>query len=356
MQQNEDRDIFYRDDVEESSMHFIEYLRERWKTILLLLFAIVSIEIFLLIYPVHVIIRIYVAFIILVVYVIGIFWEYRLKKAFYDDVQGTLERLEEKYMIVEMLPQTRFVEDRLLKEVLQESNKAMIEKVNTYKHSLTEYKDYIELWIHEIKLPIATSKMIIENNSNEVTKSIEEEIGEIEGYTEQALYYARSNHANKDYCVTECNLKDIVNEVVKGNKRTLISQRIKIVIEDIEKNIYTDYKWCHFILNQIVVNCIKYRKDTDAEICFFAEEETDKVILYIKDNGIGIKCGEVGSVFEKGFTGTNGRRGKKSTGIGLYLCKKLCDKLGLGLELEAEENVGTEVRITFPKNSFFLLK
>lgn len=337
-------------------MHFIDYLRERWKTILLMLFAIVSIEIFLLIYPVHAIIRIYVAFIILAVYVIGIFWEYRSKKAFYDDVQGTLEQLEEKYMIVEMLPQTHFIEEELLKEVLQASNKAMIEKVNTYKHSLTEYKDYIELWIHEIKLPIATSKMIIENNPGEVTRSIEEEIGEIEGYTEQALYYARSNHANKDYCVMECNLKDIVNEVVKGNKWTLISQRIKIVIEDIEKNIYTDSKWCHFILNQIVANCIKYKKDTDAEICFFAEEEKDKVILHIKDNGIGIKCGEVGRVFEKGFTGTNGRRGKKSTGIGLYLCKKLCDKLGLGIELDSEENVGTEIRMIFPKNSFSLLK
>lgn len=337
-------------------MHFIDYLRERWKTVLLLLFAIVSIEIFLLIYPVHAIIRIYVAFIILAVYVVGTFWEYRSKKAFYDDVQGTLEQLEEKYMIVEMLPQTHFIEEELLKEVLQASNKAMIEKVNTYKHSLTEYKDYIELWIHEIKLPIATSKMIIENNPGEVTRSIEEEIGEIEGYTEQALYYARSNHANKDYCVTECNLKDIVNEVVKGNKRTLISQRIKIVIEDIEKNIYTDSKWCHFILNQIVANCIKYKKDTDVEICFFAEEERDKVVLHIKDNGIGIKGGEVGRVFEKGFTGTNGRRGKKSTGIGLYLCKKLCDKLGLGLELDSEENVGTEVRMIFPKNSFSLLK
>lgn len=108
-----------------------------------------------------------------------------------------------------------------------------------------------------------------------------------------------------------------------------------------------------FIVNQIIQNAIKYSKENDKRIEISSKEKNDKVILYIIDNGIGIKKGEITRVFERGFTGENGRIiGQKSTGIGLYLCKKLCDKLGLGIELNSEKGEGTEVRIIFPKNSY----
>lgn len=333
-------------------MKFARYMQDRWKTIILLLFSVVTIEIFLLLYHVSVFLHIYILFAVFAAFLLGSFLEYQSKKSFYEDILGKLNQLEEKYLIVEMLSPADTMEEQLLDGILQETNKAMLEKVNEYKYIQEEYKDYIELWIHEIKLPIATSKMIIENNKNDVTMSIDEEINEIEGYTEQALFYARSNHANKDYCVTECKVKDIVNESVKRNKQTLINKKIAIQIENADQTIYTDPKWVSFILNQIIQNSIKYRKETGAEICFTAEEKKDSVVLSIRDNGIGIRQGEVARVFDKGFTGSNGRIGKKSTGIGLYLCKKLCDKLGLGIELSAEENVGTEVRIVFPRNSY----
>lgn len=333
-------------------MKFTKYMQDRWKTILLLLFGVMTIEIFLLLYRINVFLHIYILFVIFGAFLLGNFLEYQSKKSFYEDALGKLSQLEEKYLIVEMLKPAGTMEEQILIEILQETNKAMLEKVNEYKYVQEEYKDYIELWIHEIKLPIATSKMIIENNKNDVTKSIDEEINEIEGYTEQALFYARSNHANKDYCITECKVKDIINESIKRNKQTLINQKIGIQIEKADQTIYTDPKWCSFILNQIIQNSIKYKKEAGAEICFTAEEKKDRVVLSIRDNGIGIKQGEVARVFDKGFTGSNGRIGKKSTGIGLYLCKKLCDKLGLGIELSAEENVGTQVRIVFPKNSY----
>lgn len=333
-------------------MKFTRYMQDRFKTIILLLFGVVTIEIFLLLYHTSVFLHIYILFVVFAAFLLGCFLEYYSKKRFYEDTLGKLNRLEEKYLIVEMLNPADTVEEQLLDGILQETNKAMLEKVNEYKYIQEEYKDYIELWIHEIKLPIATSKMIIENNKNDVTMSIDEEINEIEGYTEQALFYARSNHANKDYCVTECKVKDIVNESVKRNKRTLINKKIGIQIQNADQTIYTDPKWVSFILNQIIQNSIKYRKEIGAEICFTAEEKKDSVVLSIRDNGIGIRQGEVARVFDKGFTGSNGRIGKKSTGIGLYLCKKLCDKLGLGIELSAEENVGTEIRIVFPRNSY----
>lgn len=195
--------------------------------------------------------------------------------------------------------------------------------------------------------------MIVENNKSEITESINEEIDKIDNYTEQALFYARSNTVEKDYYIKKINLKELVNSVVIRNKKSLIQSNIGVELNGLEINVYSDVKWCAFILNQLIQNAIKYSKDDNRKIEIYAKENKDNVILYIKDNGIGIKASEVSRVFEKGFTGENGRRkGQKATGIGLYLCKKLCDKLSLGLELKSEENVSTEVSLTFPKNSF----
>ncbi len=200
--------------------------------------------------------------------------------------------------------------------------------------------------------------MVIENNKNEATKSIDEELNKVEDYIEQAIFYARSNTVEKDYYIKEINLKDIVNESIKKNKSTLIQNKILINIHDLDKTVHTDSKWIQFILNQIIQNSVKYKKqDNNSEIEIYAKQGKENVILYIKDNGIGITKGEITRVFEKGFTGTNGRlQNKKSTGIGLYLCKKLCDKLGISIELNSIQNEGTEIRLVFPIGSYSNLK
>ena len=219
----------------------------------------------------------------------------------------------------------------------------MLENVNKYKYIQEDYKDYIELWIHEIKIPIAASKMVIENNRNTVTKSIDEELDKVENYIEQALFYARSNTVEKDYYIKNNNLKEIVNEAIRKNKNILIQEKISINIYDLDIEVKTDSKWIVFILNQLIQNSVKYKKQEGiAEIEIYAKQGKENVILFVKDNGIGIKKGEIERVFEKGFTGTNGRiSNKKSTGIGLYLCKKLCDKLGIAIELDSVEFEGT---------------
>ena len=196
--------------------------------------------------------------------------------------------------------------------------------------------------------------MIIENNKNEVTKSIDEELRKIENYTEQALFYARSNTVEKDYYIKKVVLKEVVNDSIKKNKDILIHEKILVNVHDLEVEVYIDNKWIEFILNQIIQNSIKYKKeDRHLEIEIYAKKGKENVVLYIKDNGIGIKQGELTRVFEKGFTGTNGRLiGKKSTGIGLYLCKKLCIKLGITIKLNSVQNVGTEIQLIFPKSSY----
>ena len=175
----------------------------------------------------------------------------------------------------------------------------------------------------------------------------------IENYIEQALFYARSNTVEKDYYVKKVDLKEIVNNAILKNKRNLIQNKINVKTYHLDEEVFTDSKWCIFIINQIIQNSIKYSKKENKEIEIYSVDKNEKVVLYIKDNGIGIKKGEITKVFEKGFTGENGRQiGKKSTGIGLYLCKKLCDKLGLGIEFNSNKDEGSIVNLVFPKSSF----
>lgn len=334
-------------------MSLKNFIKEKILLISLLILALVTIEIFLIAYDVHNFIKIYIIVFPLLLISISLSIEYYNKKTFYNKLEKNLQDLNEKYLISEIIETTNFIEGKILKEVIQDVDKSMIENVNKYKKIQEEYKEYIELWIHEIKIPIATSKMIIENNKSEAGKSIDEELDKVEDYIEQALYYARSNTIEKDYIIGKVELREIVNTAVIKNKNLLITNKVNLDLHGLDRWVYTDSKWMVFILNQIIQNAVKYGRNEDSKLEIFAEEEKEKVILFVKDNGIGIKSSEICRVFEKGFTGENGRIiGKKSTGIGLYLCKKLCEKLEIGLELESEKGVGTKVAITFPMGSY----
>ena len=358
-------------------MRFRDYIKEKMVLIIGTILALVSVEILLLAYNISILIRVYCAFIIVFVMVLAILIEYKKKKDYYNELIKNMEDLKEKYLISEIIKTPNFIEGKILKDILQDTGKSMLENVNYYKNIQEDYKEYIELWIHEVKIPIAASKMIIENNKeltrnsreslqikdtetdsitykSDILRSIDEELDKVENYTEQALFYARSNAVEKDYIINKTDLKEIVNGAILKNKTTLINEKVSLELSNLkDEEVYTDSKWAVFIINQIIQNAIKYSKKENKKIEISSQEKNDKVILYIKDNGIGIKKGEITRVFERGFTGENGRIiGQKSTGIGLYLCKKLCDRLGLGIELNSEKDKGTEVRIIFPKNSY----
>lgn len=339
-------------------MRFKDFIKDKLLTIFLLLFGLITIEIFLMIYSFGTFVKFYIPIVILGLYFIGITIEYFIKRNYYFNLEDTLKELEEKYLITEIIKRPNFAEGKSSYDNLVQINKSMIENVNKYKYLQEDYKEYIELWIHEIKLPIATSKMIIENNKSAIMDNINEELDKVENYVEQALFYARSNTVEKDYYIKKVELKELVNESIKKNKNVLITEKVTIDLHDIDNKVSTDSKWIVFILNQLIQNSVKYRKkDEDLKIEIYSTKHKENTILHIKDNGVGIKKSEVERVFEKGFTGTNGRfSNKKSTGIGLYLCKKLCDKLGISIDIKSEENIGTEVRLIFPKNSFIELK
>lgn len=358
-------------------MKLSSFIKEKVLLICLIILGILMIETLLLMYEIHIIIRIMVGIIPIILVVIALLVEYYKKTFFYNNVKKSMQELEQKYLISEIIELPDFVEGKILKELMQDAGKSMLENVNYYKNLQEDYKEYIELWIHEVKIPIATSKLIIENNKdltrhnnqrlqlgtpetsclrnkNDIIRSIDEELDKIENYTEQALFYARSNAVEKDYIINKTNLKEIVNTAILKNKTTLLNGKVSLELTNLKpEEIYTDSKWATFIISQIIQNAIKYSKKEDKKIEISSKTKNDKVVLYIKDNGIGIKKGEITRVFERGFTGENGRIiGQKSTGIGLYLCKKLCDKLGIGIELNSQKQEGTEVKVIFPKNSY----
>lgn len=270
------------------------------------------------------------------------------RKNYYDSLWENLESIDKKYFITEIIKPGDFVDSRINYEVIDQCNKSMKDEVADLARNIEEYKEYIEMWVHEIKTPIAASRLILENNPSKTSDSIIEEIEKIENFIEQVLFYARSNDLYKDYLVKKINLKKIINSVIKRNANILIEKRIKIEVDNIDENIYSDSKWIEFILQQIVINSIKYMDKPQSILKFQCSKINKKTLLSITDNGIGMDEKTIKKAFEKGYTGENGRKYCKSTGMGLYLCKKLSDKLEIEISIESKVNEWTRVNILFP--------
>ncbi|HAT4113990.1 TPA: ATP-binding protein [Clostridium perfringens] len=283
-------------------------------------------------------------------------FDYLRKKQYYNEIKENMESLDKKYLISEVIEEGTFTESKLIYDVICKSNKAMNDEIGEFKRGINDYREYIELWVHEIKTPIATCKLLIENNESPLTESIGEEVCKLENYIDQALFYTRSNTLEKDYIIKEMSLSSCVNKVLNNNADSLIKKKVKISLGDLEKQVYSDSKWIEFILGQIISNSIKYMNKEHKELKIYCNENSKYVILNIEDNGAGISEKDISRVFDKGFTGENGRKFGKSTGIGLYLCKKLCKKLGLDITLISEGGKFTRVSIIFPINRMMIFE
>lgn len=277
------------------------------------------------------------------------------KRRFYSEIVEITKNLDKKYLLPEVIKRPKSYEGQIVYDVLQESNRAMHEHVNEYKIQQKEYREYIETWVHEIKTPIAVTRLVAENSEGKTKTIIQNEAKKIEGFIEQVLYYSRSTDVSKDYIIKKVEVKTIVNRVIRNNRYELINGGFSIDVEGVIGQVITDEKWVEFIINQIIVNSIKYRNTADARIKVYSETFKDKLVLILEDNGVGIIEKDVKKVFDKGFTGHNGRIYGKSTGIGLYLCKKLSLKLGLNITLASEYGKGTQVKIIFPLSDYTYL-
>lgn len=283
-----------------------------------------------------------------VVLLTGLFLTYWKRKRQMQKLLDIAGQLSERYLISEVMELPEQAEDQVYYQLLKMAGKSMLEQIGEVRRERLEYKEYIEQWIHEIKTPITAMKLLCENHRTDWTKELLLELEKTNRFTEQALYYARSEHTEKDYSVREMSLSQVVHQAIADNKYLLLQSGVRLEVEEMEDTVYSDEKWVRFILNQLIANAVKYRSGQPV-LRFSARRKQDQVVLVVEDNGIGISPADLPRVFEKGFSGQNGRMVQQSTGIGLYLCKRLCNKLGIGITAESSEQ-GTAISLAFHIN------
>lgn len=231
-----------------------------------------------------------------------------------------------------------------------------------------DYRDFVETWVHEVKTPLAAANLFVENADDPSLRPLSRELGRVEAYVEQALFFARSSSLENDYVVRDRALGPVVAEAVKSRATQLIEAHVAVDLSGLSRAdgsdvvVSCDPKWLAFIIGQLIDNAVRYRPDPDRDgrtprIVLSATEERvgtaqERVVLSVRDNGCGISAADLPRVFERGFTGDNGRSQRRSTGLGLYLVATLCKKMGLGVSIDSQEGAWTDVRVIFPRNRF----
>jgi signal transduction histidine kinase len=276
---------------------------------------------------------------------------YYYRRSFYREMKDIIE--SESPENPAAMPDPRTGEQELYLELLGKLNHKQVERLQLLAHERKEHQDFIMSWIHEVKLPIAASRLIMENSPGKSAEALvdklEDELGKIDHYVEQALYASRIDSFSKDYFITEVRLDQLMKESVKKYAKLFITKRIGFRMFEGVPYVQSDAKWLGYILDQITVNALKYTREGGSISIRFEEDEREKRLL-IRDTGIGISSGELHRIFDRGFTGSNGRRKHaKSTGMGLYLARRLAVQLGHELSVASEEGVYTELTVHFPK-------
>lgn len=272
------------------------------------------------------------------------------QRKFYQEIKRIAESDQEG--VLAGLPKAQTYERKLYLDLIKNNNINYMHKLEKLHDEKREQQEFVMSWIHEVKLPIAASRLIIEKSEDKpaewLTDKFEDELQKIDDYVEQALYYSRIDSFSKDYFITEVNVNQIIKSSIKKYAKLFIAKDIQIDIADKNQYVQSDSKWLGFVIDQLLTNALKYT-DEGGKIAIVFEEDSKEKRVLISDNGIGIKMEDINRVFDRGFTGTAGRSGAKSTGMGLYLAKQLATKLGHGLTISSTENEFTTVVVHFPK-------
>ena len=239
--------------------------------------------------------------------------------------------------------------ERALAEKLEAREMELYQQKSDSERKLTDLLDYYTLWVHQIKTPIAASQLLVaEVADRQLKQQLEQEIFKIDSYTNLVLQYLRLESFHDDLVLKQVQIEDLVKEIIRKYALFFIQKGLNANLHDLDKEIVTDKKWLLVVIEQIISNSLKYTKEGGLEIYMEGQE------LCIKDTGIGIKNSDVLRVFERGFSGYNGRLTQQSSGLGLYLSKKISEELGHQIRIESEVGKGTIVRIQFAQVNLVL--
>ena len=240
------------------------------------------------------------------------------------------------------LPKTSNQIEKMYTELLKLLTNEKNEEINNILNSKKETMEYVTLWSHQIKTPITALQLLANDTDEEIRIEILNRLFEIEQYQDMMLQYLRLEGGGSDYVLADYSVKDMVNQAVKYFARIFISKGISVKIQlDESRKVVTDEKWMVFVLKQLISNALKYT--SKGEICISFDNDE----LLIKDSGIGIAKEDLPRIFDRGYTGYNGRKDKKATGLGLYLTKQILDRLNHKIEIDSQIGVGTRVFIKF---------
>lgn len=302
---------------------------------------------------IYIILRVFILFSI-ILYCFFIFHIYKIEKRREEAILDFLEYpdLNKEEKLKSFLSNIEKREISKLGEKLREKD----EKIKEADEYIKEHKEYIEKWAHEVKNPVALMTFVLDNRKEEISKIAHQKLYytrmQIEENVERMLYYSRMGISNSDHVFSKISLKEVLNDAILVYKFLIEEAKINIINEIEDINIVSDKKGLEFILRQIISNSIKYinLKEEKRFLHFFTKEnkETGEMILTIRDNGTSVKKYDIPFLFNKGFTGENGERNKASTGMGLYLSKKVADNLKIKMEISKEYNEGFEISLFFP--------
>lgn len=266
---------------------------------------------------------------------------------FRNRVQNLMEQHQAVKNGIEYLPRPMDIQEEVYQELLSDVQEERKNQIAELMKEKTDITDYFTLWAHQIKTPIAAMRLVFQQRAElaeqvyEQRKEAEAELFKIEQYVEMVLQYLRLKSSVNDFILKEYSLDDLLKQAVHKYAPMFIRKRLTLSYEPLEQKVVTDEKWMVFILEQILSNAVKYT--TDGGVSIYMENGT----LVIEDTGIGILQEDLPRIFEKGYTGYNGRSDKKASGIGLYLCRQVLQKLGHKMYVESEPGKGTKMKLVF---------
>lgn len=256
---------------------------------------------------------------------------------------SSLKKLKNSMVLTDYsFPNTRNLIEISYQEIIDEINKSRSEVINKQNKSYSDMVDYYTIWAHQIKTPLSAMGLILQTEKSETNEELLEQLFKTEQYVEMVLQYLRLENFNSDLMFKRYSLDNIVKQAIRKYSKSFIRKKIKLNYEDLNYNVLTDEKWLVFVIEQLLSNSLKYTYA--GEISIYMDENLSETLV-IEDTGIGIEKEDIPRVFERGFTGYNGRSDKKSTGIGLYLCKQILNKLSHKIEIESETGKGSKVKI-----------
>lgn len=241
-----------------------------------------------------------------------------------------------------ILPPAEDWRDQAYQQLILDLEKTRRDQADKQNRQFEMQQEYYTAWAHQIKTPIASMKLRLQDEDSPNSRAMTAELLRIEQYVEMVLAFERLNAAHTDYVFRSCSLDAIIRQTLKRLAGSFILRGIKLQYSPTELSIITDEKWLSFVLEQILTNALKYTPSGSVSI--FMDEYSG---LCVKDTGIGIAAEDLPRVFQQGFTGKNGRSDQRASGIGLYLCKRICDNLGHGITITSVPEQGTTVRLDF---------